>query len=111
MATGPDKRAQREASERIEKGIEAYAAGDLATTVRELEEALKLAPGHPRAQQYLGWARDLSTGKRKIDTPPTLDEDTLQAVADALLPDEPSRPGFSLTTGVGDDEKTREKRH
>ncbi len=117
MANGPDKRALREASERIEKGIEAYAAGDLPSTLRELEEAVKLLPGHVRAQLYLGWVRDLQSGKRRLDAGVALDEDTLMAVADALSPEESSRHGFETSRpgfnqpSLGDEEKTREKRH
>jgi len=87
MASAPpsaDKRALREAAERIERGIEAYASGDLGGALREFEEALKLAPANLRAQVQAGWVRDLASGKRSLEHKGQLDEDALQAVDHAL---------------------------
>jgi hypothetical protein len=85
MAVTPDKRALREAAEKIERAVDAYGAGDLAGSSRLFEEALTLMPEHQRAQLYLGWVRDLSTGKKKLGG---IDEETLQAIADTLAPEE-----------------------
>lgn len=48
----------RAAGERIERGIQRYGSGDFDGAARELEEALKLCPGHPRAQALLKWLRE-----------------------------------------------------
>ena len=83
-----DKSGLRQAAEKIEKAIEAYGAGDLTTSARELEEALKLMPQHARAKLMLGWVRDLASGKRRLDG---LDDETLAAIDLGL--DEPMRGG------------------
>jgi hypothetical protein len=85
MPVTPDKRALREAAEKIERAVDAYGAGDLTGSSRLFEEALKLMPDHARAQVYLNWVRDLSSGKKKLGG---LDEETLQAISDTLAPEE-----------------------
>ena len=76
----------RAAAQRIERGIERYAEGDLAGALDEFEEALKLYPSSGRARQYTSWVRDVQTGARSIDPPRStaLDEDALRAVNEAL---------------------------
>jgi hypothetical protein len=92
-AGGADKKALREAAERIEQGIERYAAGDVAASSREFEEALALVPGHARALQCLSWVKDLQSGKRSLGPKPgAVDEDTLQQVTDLLN----DQPGFDV---------------
>jgi hypothetical protein len=99
--TPVDKKIFREVSERIERAIEAYGAGQYDAAMTELEAALKAQPDHPRARELIGWVKDLSAGKKKLPGP--IDDDTLQAVSDALGPD--------FSTPVEEDtEKTREKR-
>jgi len=85
MAVTPDKRALREAAAIIERAVDAYGAGDLAGSTRLFEEALQVMPDHARAQLYLGWVRELSSGLKKLDG---LDEETLQAITDTLATDE-----------------------
>lgn len=105
MGASVDKRAQREAAERIEQGIERYAAGDVAASLREFEEALRLHPGNPRALQCLAWVRDLQSGKRKLEDPRAVDDATLEALSETL--------GAATQSGewsaVGDEDRTREK--
>ena len=81
MAVKGDPRA---ASERIEKGIERYGDGDLVAAAVEFEEALRLAPEHGRARQYLSWVKDVLAGTRGNGKKKDLDEDAVRAVTDAL---------------------------
>ena len=92
MAGAADKRALREAAERIERGIDCYGAGDYAGAERELTRALELDPENGRAKLHLGWVRDLLSGKRQVEPRGQLDEDALQLVDDALELDEPAEP-------------------
>jgi hypothetical protein len=101
--TEEGKRLFREVSERIERAIEAYGQGQYEAAMTELEAALKAQPDNPRARELMGWVKDLAMGKKKLPgSPGHLDDDTLQAVSDALEPD------FSAQV-EGDTEKTREK--
>jgi hypothetical protein len=90
---GSQKGDLRGAAERLERGIDKYGEGDLAGALVEFEEALKLYPGLQRGRQFVAWVRDVQTGKRRINgrKTPTLDEDMLRAVDDALAPSSPSK--------------------
>jgi hypothetical protein len=92
MAGQPDKRAVRDAAAIIERAVDAYGAGDLPGSAKLFEEALAILPDHARAKIYLGWVRDLSSGRKKLDH---IDEETLLSISDSLASDE---------------EQTREKR-
>ncbi|HZS41250.1 MAG TPA: hypothetical protein VFF06_30685 [Polyangia bacterium] len=99
-----DKAQARAAAERIEKGLELYASGDLAGSRREFEEAIKLDPAQRRAAECLGWVRDLLDGKRSLHPSKALDEDALRAVDDALEDEPPARaPAPAKRTGAASD--------
>src|SRR5262249_47385378 len=84
----------RAASERIERGIERYGEGDVVAAAVEFEEALRLAPEHARAKQYLGWVKDVLNGKRNHTKKKERDEDAVRAVAEALdIGEEPTLEG------------------
>jgi hypothetical protein len=85
----PDLRA---AGEHLEKGIERYGDGDLVAAAVEFEEALRLAPDHARARQYLAWVRDVLAGTRGTGGSKNLDEDAVRAVTEALDADEEEAP-------------------
>lgn len=108
---GNDKRAQLlKAAEHLERGIEAYAAGDLEGAVGELQAALELQPSHARAQQYLAWLEQLQAGKvRPYGDRDAVDEDTLQAVSDALSNDDLFADAPSTNVPASDDDQTRVK--
>ena len=111
MGGGTDSRSYAQAAERatarIEQGIARYAAGDIAASALEFEEALRLCPGHELALRYLGWVRALQAGRQSLgpqaaevsgpeselhspfDVPAPLDQDTLAALNDALEQTDP----------------------
>jgi hypothetical protein len=74
----------RGAAERLERGIERYGEGDLVAAAVEFEEAIRLAPEHARARQYLSWVRDVLAGTRGSGRKKELDEDAVRAVTEAL---------------------------
>jgi hypothetical protein len=83
----------RGAAERLERGIEKYAVGDLVGALADFEEAIRLYPASARGREYAEWVRDLSSGKRAIEGQRDgLDEDALQAVSDALDATQPPPP-------------------
>lgn len=55
---------RREAAACVERGIERYAEGQYVAAQRELEQALALHPGHPRALECLAWVREIAAGRR-----------------------------------------------
>jgi len=105
VPSGRDSRAEaaERATARIEQGIARYAAGDIAASALEFEEALRLCPGHELALRYLGWVRALQAGRQSLgpeafesasdggpfDAPGPLDQETLAALNDALEQTDP----------------------
>ncbi|MGZ3442229.1 MAG: hypothetical protein ACXVDD_22070, partial [Polyangia bacterium] len=71
------------AAQHLERGMARYAEGDLVGALVEFEKALELF-GSSRGKQFASWVREVQQG---INGPPTLDDDALQAMSEAL--DEP----------------------
>jgi hypothetical protein len=96
MAVGTNPR--REAAACVERGIERYAEGQFAAAQRELETALSLHPGHPRALECLGWVREIAAGRRA----PSSDKYAAIEVDDyGPEPLQPTRAGIpTRTTGT-----------
>ena len=88
MADDGDDR--REAAACVERGVERYAEGQYAAAQNELEAALALNPGHPRALECLSWVREIAAGRRHPSS------DTYQAVVDDPAP----RPQRAVLTHV-----------
>jgi hypothetical protein len=80
---GHDQR-RNDAAQRIEQGIERYAAGDIAAAGREFEEALRICPGHELAERYLGWVRSLQSGAQRVTSPVADRRAPAASIGDAL---------------------------
>jgi hypothetical protein len=73
----------KNAAQHLARGIAHYVEGDLPGALVEFERALQLY-GTSRGKQFAAWVREVQHG---VNGPPTLDEEALRAVSDAL--DEP----------------------
>jgi hypothetical protein len=68
------------AAQHLERGMARYADNDLVGALVEFEKALELF-GSSRGKQFAAWVREVQMG---VNGPPTLDDDTLGAMAEAL---------------------------
>ena len=81
---------RREAAACVERGIERYSDGQYEAAQNELEAALALHPGHPRALECLSWVREIAAGRRSPSS------DSYRAIVD----DESPRPQRAVLTPV-----------
>jgi hypothetical protein len=68
------------AAQHLERGMARYGEGDLVGALVEFEKALELF-GSSRGKQFAAWVREVQQG---VNGPPTLDDDALAAMSEAL---------------------------